>query len=101
MIPGSNGTPPIRRRTRPRIDRRHHHVDGVHGEAQVHQPGAHRRLTGREESAWQGHLSELIQVSFVDRFAKRKLERQFADIADSVESAGRADHCGIRRDGGS
>lgn len=30
-------------------------------------------------------LSELIQVSFSDRFAQRKLERQLADIADSVE----------------
>jgi NACHT N-terminal Helical domain 1/NACHT domain len=30
-------------------------------------------------------LSELIQVSFSDRFARRKLERQLADIADSVE----------------
>ena len=30
-------------------------------------------------------LSELLQVSFPDRFARRKLERQLADIADSVE----------------
>jgi len=30
-------------------------------------------------------LTELIQVSFPDRFARRKLERQLADIADSVE----------------
>lgn len=30
-------------------------------------------------------LSELIQVSFIDRFARRKLERQLADIADTVE----------------
>lgn len=30
-------------------------------------------------------LSELIQLSFSDRFAQRKLERQLADIADSVE----------------
>lgn len=30
-------------------------------------------------------LTELIRVSFPDRFARRKLERQLADIADSVE----------------
>jgi Leucine-rich repeat (LRR) protein len=30
-------------------------------------------------------LTELIRVSFPDRFARRRLERQLADIADSVE----------------
>lgn len=30
-------------------------------------------------------LTELIRVSFPDRFARRKLERRLADIADSVE----------------
>lgn len=30
-------------------------------------------------------LTELIRVSFPDRFARRKLERQLADITDSVE----------------
>jgi hypothetical protein len=30
-------------------------------------------------------LSELIQVSFADRFVRRRLERQLGDIADSVE----------------
>jgi hypothetical protein len=30
-------------------------------------------------------LTELIRVSFPDRFARRKVERQLADIADSVE----------------
>ncbi|WP_345466879.1 NACHT domain-containing protein [Actinoallomurus oryzae] len=30
-------------------------------------------------------LTELIRVSFPDRFARRKLERQLADIGDSVE----------------
>jgi hypothetical protein len=43
-------------------------------------------LAARAEKNQQGkNLSELIQVSFPDRFAQRKLERQLADIADSVE----------------
>lgn len=43
-------------------------------------------LAGRGEEDQRGkELSELIQVSFADRFARRKLERQLADIADAVE----------------
>jgi hypothetical protein len=43
-------------------------------------------LAARAEKDQRGKdLSELIQVSFADRFAQRKLERQLADIADSVE----------------
>ena len=43
-------------------------------------------LAARAEKDQQGReLSELIQVSFADRFARRKLERQLADITDSVE----------------
>ena len=43
-------------------------------------------LATRSEKDQRGReLSELIRVSFPDRFVQRKLERQFADIADSVE----------------
>src|ERR1700722_16118605 len=43
-------------------------------------------LTARTKREQRGKdLSELIQFTFTDRFAQRKLERQLADIADSVE----------------
>ena len=52
-------------------------------------------LAARAEKDQQGReLSELIKVSFPDRFAQRKLERQLADIADSVRAAAqRANKC--------
>ena len=59
-------------------------------------------LAARAEKDQQGReLSELIKVSFPDRFAQRKLERQLADIADSVRAAARrANKCGVRRAAG-
>ena len=52
----------------------------------VVQRAGHEWLAARAERDERGrNLAELIRVSFPDRFAQRKLERQLADIADSVE----------------
>jgi len=53
--------------------------------AAVAQRAGREWLAARGEGEQRRELSDLIRVSFSDRFVQRRLERQLADIADLVE----------------